>query len=155
MKTEGDCITVDARRPLHAVHVVTGPHPQFPTDLQAPLLAALTLAKGESSLEETIFEGRFSHVGELCRMGARMVVEDRSVRVTGVPQLTCAPVEGFDIRAAAALVIAGLAAEGRTQLHESHHLRRGYESLEQKVRALGGELREVVLDEEDYIGIGC
>ncbi len=155
VKTEGDCITVDARRPLHAVHVVTGPHPQFPTDLQAPLLAALTLAKGESSLEETIFEGRFSHVGELCRMGARMVVEDRSVRVTGVPQLTCAPVEGFDIRAAAALVIAGLAAEGRTQLHESHHLRRGYESLEQKVRALGGELREVVLDEEDYIGIGC
>ena len=155
VQTTEDSIGIRADRPLRGVHVVTGPHPQYPTDLQAPLLAALTIVPGESTVEETVFEGRFSHVAELGRMGARMAVEDRIVRVSGVSQLTGAPVEGFDIRAAAALVIAGLAAEGQTQLHEAHHLRRGYEGLEQKIRALGGVVREAIADEEDYIGIGC
>ena len=155
VQTSPDSIAIRVDGPLRRVRVVTGPHPEFPTDLQAPLLAALTLVAGESVVEETVFEGRFSHVAELGRMGARMTVEDRIVRVTGVSLLTGAPVEGFDIRAAAALVIAGLAAEGRTFLHEAHHLRRGYEGLEQKLRALGADVREATVDEEDYVGIGC
>ncbi len=144
-----------AERALKAVKVASGPFPEFATDIQAPLMAALTLAEGESQIEENVFEGRFSHVSELCRMGARISVFDRHATVTGVPRLTAAPVEAHDIRGAAALLIAALAGEGKTQIFETQHLRRGYENYEQKLKKLGAVLNHRILDAEDYLFSGC
>jgi len=118
-------------------------------------MAALCTAEGESLIEEHVFEGRFGHVSELCRMGARIKVEERTASITGVRALTGAPVEGLDIRAAAALVIAALAAEGITEIHEPHHLRRGYEALEEKLRGLGATICCKVSDPEDFMFTGC
>jgi len=125
---------------IKGVKVKTGPFPEFATDLQAPLMAALTIAEGTSSIEETIYEGRFGHASELARMGANVKVSERTVTIDGVKKLTGAPVDGLDIRAAASLVLAALAAEGRTELHEVHHLRRGYEHVEKKFGALGARV---------------
>ena len=140
---------------IKPLHVATGPFPELATDLQAPLMALLTMANGESTIEENVFEGRFGHVSELCRMGAQITVEDRSARVTGVEALTAAPVEAFDIRGAASLVIAATAAEGATQIHSAHHLERGYADLPGKLRSLGGCIGIKVTDPEDYIFTGC
>lgn len=103
------------------VKVVMGPFPEMPTDLQAPLMALLTTAGGSSTLEETVYEGRFGHISELSCMGAKIRIMDHIVTIEGVPKLTGAPVDGLDIRAAASLSLAALAAEGTTQLHEAHH----------------------------------
>lgn len=155
LEQQTDSLSIDARHANKAVQVATGPFPELATDFQALLMAALTLAHGESRIEENIFEGRFGHVSELCRMGARIVVEGRCATVTGVPSLAAAPVDGLDIRAAAALVIAALAAEGTSTLSEIHHLRRGYEGFERKFAALGAKLAIRVQDPEDYLSSGC
>jgi UDP-N-acetylglucosamine 1-carboxyvinyltransferase len=118
-------------------------------------MAALTVADGRSTIEEGIYEGRFGHASELARMGASIHVADRSVIVDGVEKLTGAPVDGLDIRAAAALVLAGLAAEGRSELHEPHHVRRGYEHLEKKLTALGARIWPRVVDADDFSFAGC
>jgi UDP-N-acetylglucosamine 1-carboxyvinyltransferase len=118
-------------------------------------MAALTLADGRSTIEEGIYEGRFGHASELARMGASIHVAGRSVIVDGVEKLTGAPVDGLDIRAAAALVLAGLAAEGRSELHEPHHVRRGYEHLEKKMAALGARMWPRIVDADDYSFAGC
>lgn len=125
---------------LKPINVTTRPYPGFPTDLQAPLLAALCFFDGQSSIEETIFEGRFGHVAELCRMGADIKVLDRTAIVKGLESLSAAQVDIHDIRAGAALVIAALGANGRSQLCEIQHLRRGYEALEQKFTRLGARI---------------
>lgn len=150
-----DSVTVQAHGRLKPVNVRTAPFPGFATDLQAPLMAALTIADGRSTIEEGIYEGRFGHASELARMGASIHVADRSVLVDGVEKLTGAPVDGLDIRAAAALVLAGLAAEGRSELHEPHHVRRGYEHLEKKLTALGARIWPRVVDADDFSFAGC
>ena len=118
-------------------------------------MAALTLADGESTIEESVFEGRFGHVAELCRMGAQIRVEDRVATIQGIAALSGAEVEALDIRAGAALVIAGVAAQGTTIIHEPHHLRRGYESLERKLTGLGAQVGCKMSDPEDYAYSGC
>ena len=102
-----------------------------------------------------MFEGRFGHVSELCRMGAKIQVSDRIVKIQGVERLTGAPVDAFDIRAAAGLVIAALGAEGSTQVFEPQHLRRGYSALEYKLRGLGVKIGQRISDPEDYMFTGC
>jgi UDP-N-acetylglucosamine 1-carboxyvinyltransferase len=155
VSTAENSVSVKASGPIRAVDVKTGPFPDFATDLQAPLMAALTLAEGTSSIEETIYEGRFGHASELARMGARVKVADRIVTVEGVKKLAGAPVDGLDIRAAASLVLAALAAEGRSEIQEVHHLRRGYEHVEKKMGALGARLWARISDPDDFIFAGC
>lgn len=154
--TTGDAfIEVKSNGRIKPLDVKTAPFPDFATDLQAPLMAALTLADGVSSIEEHIYEGRFGHASELCRMGAQIEISEHRATITGVQQLTGAPVDGLDIRAAAALIIAGLAAEGTTILHEVHHVRRGYENFIGKFSRLGGRIWTRVADPEDYMFTGC
>jgi UDP-N-acetylglucosamine 1-carboxyvinyltransferase len=150
-----DWVEVNARKGIQGVNVSTGPFPALATDLQAPLMAALTVARGDSTIEENVFEGRYGHVSELCRMGAQIVVDDRVASIQGVERLTGAQVEGFDIRAAAALVIAALAAEGTSTIFEPQHLRRGYEYLERKLSGLGARVSVRASDPEDYLFAGC
>lgn len=143
-------------RPLKAsLRLATGPFPEFATDLQAPLMALLTQVEGENRLEENVFEGRFGHVSELCRMGAKIFVEDRIAKISGATKLTGAPVEAFDIRGAACLVIAALAAHGTSQIQGAYHLERGYSDLEQKLRSLGAKVGIKVADPDDFLFTGC
>ncbi len=153
--TGEDYVSVSSNGRLRPVEFSTNPFPGVATDLQAPLMAALCLANGESKIEEGVFEGRFSHVSELCRMGADIKISDRVAVVNGVAKLAAAPVEGFDIRAAASLVIAALAAEGTSQIYEPQHLRRGYERLQIKLMGLGARVTNRISDPEDYLFAGC
>jgi UDP-N-acetylglucosamine 1-carboxyvinyltransferase len=148
-------VTVKRSGELRAVSIKTGPFPELATDLQAPLMAALTIANGVSTIEETVYEGRFGHASELARLGANISIDGRMVRIEGVRKLAGAPVDGLDIRAAASLALAGLVAEGKTELHEIHHLRRGYEHFERKMRGLGASVWPRVSDPEDFIFAGC
>ncbi len=125
------------------LHVVTEPYPGFPTDLQAQLMALLTLAEGESLLEERIFENRFMHAPELLRMGARIDVHGGTARIHGVAGLRGAPVMATDLRASVSLILAGLAAEGETVVSRVYHLDRGYERLEEKLVACGAQVERV------------
>ena len=128
---------------LQAVDVETDPYPGFPTDLQAQFLAAMTVADGASVVTETIFENRFMHVPELARMGANITVQGRTALVRGVETLKGAPVMASDLRASASLVIAGLVAEGVTEVRRIYHLDRGYERLEDKLRLVGADVERV------------
>ncbi|MGE4299460.1 MAG: UDP-N-acetylglucosamine 1-carboxyvinyltransferase [Desulfovibrionaceae bacterium] len=126
---------------LVAVDIMTLPFPGFPTDMQAQMMTLMCLAKGSGVIEETIFENRFMHVQELARMGARIKLSGRSAMVRGVSRLVGAPVMASDLRASASLVIAGLAAEGETQVQRIYHLDRGYENIEKKLNAVGANIR--------------
>jgi len=128
---------------LHGIDVMTEPYPGFPTDLQAQIMALLTVADGASMITETIFENRFMHVPELCRMGANINVHRSSALVRGVPTLTGAPVMATDLRASVSLVLAGLAAKGETAIHRVYHLDRGYERLEEKLAACGADIERI------------
>lgn len=125
---------------LRGVDIKTLPYPGFATDLQAPMLAMLTVAKGTSIITETIFENRFKHVDELTRMGAKIKVEGRTAIIRGVPKLTGAIVAALDLRAGAALVLAALAAEGISEIENVFHIDRGYEGLERKLHSLGAKI---------------
>ena len=125
------------------VDFITGPFPGFPTDLQAQLMACLTVSRGASRVVETVFENRFMHVQELVRMGADIAIDGHTAVVRGVSGLSAAPVMATDLRASASLVLAGLRAEGTTTVHRVYHLDRGYESLEKKLQALGASIRRV------------
>ena len=129
--------------PLQAVEVKTLPYPGFPTDLQAQMMALMSVAEGTSVMTETIFEGRFLHVPELHRMGASIEVDGPHAVVKGIPALAGAEVMASDLRASAGLVLAGLAAEGETTVSRVYHLDRGYERLEEKLQALGGHVQRV------------
>ncbi|MCC7273000.1 MAG: UDP-N-acetylglucosamine 1-carboxyvinyltransferase [Alphaproteobacteria bacterium] len=129
--------------PLAGIDVMTEPFPGFPTDLQAQLMALMTTARGAAMITETIFENRFMHVPELCRMGANINVHHATALVRGVPRLTGAPVMATDLRASVSLVLAGLAAEGETILNRVYHLDRGYERLEEKLAACGAEVERI------------
>jgi UDP-N-acetylglucosamine 1-carboxyvinyltransferase len=125
------------------VDVRTLPHPGFPTDMQAQMMVLLCLAEGSSKITETVFENRFMHVQELQRLGADIAVDGKTAVVKGVPSLSGAPVMASDLRASAALVLAGLAAQGTTEVLRVYHLDRGYEHLEEKLAPLGGRIRRV------------
>lgn len=130
-------------RELRAVDFTTAPHPGFPTDMQAQLMALMTLARGTSVITESVFENRFMHVPELIRMGADIDVRGRAAVVTGVRSLSGASVMATDLRASACLVIAGLVAGGQTEVLRVYHLDRGYEAIEQKLRPLGARIERV------------
>lgn len=155
VSTTSDSVTAAYERPLRGIKITTGPFPAFATDLQSPIMALLATNQGKSLLEETVFEGRFGGVNELGRMGAVIFVQDHVAHVRGIERLAGAPVDGLDIRAAASLVVAALGAEGRTQIHEVHHLRRGYDALEEKLRSLGAKITLCIPDHEDYLAAGC
>ena len=128
---------------VRAVNVVTEPFPGFPTDLQAQMMALLCTAEGTSVLEEKIFENRFMHAPELMRMGAKIEVHGGHAKVTGVNRLKGAPVMATDLRASVSLILAGLAAEGETIVNRVYHLDRGYERVEDKLRAVGAKIERI------------
>ncbi|MGC5778184.1 UDP-N-acetylglucosamine 1-carboxyvinyltransferase [Methylobacterium sp. NFXW15] len=128
---------------IAAVDVTTDPFPGFPTDLQAQFMALMTLAKGQSHIRETIFENRFMHVQELARLGAKIRLDGDMAIVEGVERLRGAPVMATDLRASVSLVIAGLAAEGETQINRVYHLDRGFEALEAKLGRCGAQIERV------------
>ncbi len=125
------------------VDVKTAPHPGFATDMQAQMMVLLCLADGSSRITETVFENRFMHVQELQRLGADITVDGKLAVVKGVPALSGAPVMASDLRASAALVVAGLAAQGTTEVLRVYHLDRGYERIEEKLAPLGARIRRV------------
>lgn len=138
---DGDIIKVDSRVRSKAVEkIVTAPYPAFPTDLQSQVMVMLALADGVSMIKETIFEGRLKHVDELARMGADIRVDMNTAYIRGVPRLYGATVEATDLRAGAALVIAGLAAQGRTIVERIHHIDRGYDRIEDMLSLLGARI---------------
>ncbi|MEX2671594.1 MAG: UDP-N-acetylglucosamine 1-carboxyvinyltransferase [Phycisphaeraceae bacterium] len=139
-------VDVASARRLSPVTVTTQPHPGFPTDLQAQIMALLTIADGNSIITEKIFPERFLHVAELSRMGARLYRQGPTVMVTGVNQLIGAPVMASDLRASAGLVLAALGAKGTTTINRVYHLDRGYEQLEKKLISLGAEIERIKTD---------
>ncbi|HWR56143.1 MAG TPA: UDP-N-acetylglucosamine 1-carboxyvinyltransferase [Negativicutes bacterium] len=142
--TEGEKqIRVKVNDKIHGVDIKTLPHPGFPTDLQAPMISFLTLAEGTSVITENIFENRFKYVDELRRMGADIQIEGRVAIVRSVGALTGAMVSAPDLRGGAALVLAGLAAEGETVVDNIYHIDRGYDSLEKKLAGIGALVRRV------------
>jgi len=141
-KDDGKVIISSSRR-LEPITVTTQPFPGFPTDLQAQLMSLLTLADGNSIITEKIFPDRFMHVAELSRMGARLRKEGATVIVQGVKRLIGAPVMASDLRASAALVLAGLIARGQTRVNRVYHIDRGYEKIEAKLAALGADIQRV------------
>lgn len=136
-------VRIAAQRHLNPVHVVTQPHPGFPTDLQAQIMALLCLADGNSIITEKIFPDRFLHVAELARMGAELKRSGPTVLVCGVRELIGAPVMASDLRASAGLVLAGLAARGKTTINRVYHLDRGYERMELTLQQLGADIQRV------------
>jgi UDP-N-acetylglucosamine 1-carboxyvinyltransferase len=146
VEVKGDVIHVSASGRLKPVNISTAPYPAFPTDMQAQFMAMLALADGVSVLTETIFENRYMHVPELARMGADIQVTGRSAVVRGVDKLVGAPVMATDLRASMSLILAGLVAEGETQVSRVYHLDRGYERLEEKLQAVGADIERVGSD---------
>jgi UDP-N-acetylglucosamine 1-carboxyvinyltransferase len=140
---EGDALRVRRSGPLRPVNATTAPHPGFPTDMQAQFLVLMCLAHGESVITETIFENRFMHVPELQRMGASVALRGNTAVVQGVSKLYGASVMATDLRASASLIIAGLVAEDETEVRRVYHLDRGYEHIEDKLRAMGAEVARV------------
>ena len=143
--TQGDDwieLDMQGKRPK-AINLKTAPYPAFPTDMQAQLTAVNAIAEGTGTITETIFENRLMQVQELNRMGASIVVEGNTAIVTGVETLKGAPVMASDLRASAALVIAGLVAEGETVVDRIYHIDRGYECIEEKLQQLGAKIKRV------------
>lgn len=140
---EGNGIRVVGASPIRPADVITQPHPGFPTDMQAQFMVLMCLAEGTSRITEAVFENRFMHVSELNRMGGNIQVNARTATVHGVKQLEGAEVMATDLRASASLVIAGLIAEGTTDVRRVYHLDRGYEQIEKKLGALGATIERV------------
>jgi UDP-N-acetylglucosamine 1-carboxyvinyltransferase len=143
IRTDDGTIRVSGQRRIKPVNIKTLEYPGFPTDMQAQFMSLMALAEGTSIINETIFENRFTHVAELRRMGANIQTEGRSAIVKGVPKLSAAPVMATDLRASASLILAGLAAEGQTVVSRIYHLDRGYEHIEEKLSALGADIKRV------------
>ena len=137
-------VTLDmgGRRP-RAVDIRTAPYPAFPTDMQAQFAALNTVAEGVGAVTETIFENRFMHMLEMRRLGADIRIEGRTAIIRGVPKLTAAPVMATDLRASASLVLAGLIAQGATEIHRIYHIDRGYECIEEKLEQLGARIKRM------------
>jgi UDP-N-acetylglucosamine 1-carboxyvinyltransferase len=139
-----DWIELDMRgRRPRAIDLRTAPYPAFPTDMQAQFAALDTIADGVGTIIETIFENRFMHMLEMRRLGAEIRLEGNTAIIKGVPKLQAAPVMATDLRASASLVLAGLVAEGRTVIDRIYHIDRGYEAIEEKLSALGADIRRI------------
>lgn len=138
-----DCLRILPTQTLKAINIDTLPHPGFPTDMQAPFMALLTLAEGDSIINESVFENRLRHASELNRLGADIRVKGNTAFVRGVPMLSGAPVIGTDLRASAALVLAGLAASGTTTVQGLQHLDRGYDRIDMKLQQLGAKIMRI------------
>jgi UDP-N-acetylglucosamine 1-carboxyvinyltransferase len=136
-------VRVACRKTIKSVDVKTHPYPGFPTDLQAQMMSCMAVAGGLSVMTETVFENRFMHISELLRMGANIVIQGNSAIVKGVDHLRGAPVMATDLRASASLILAGLVAEGSTELSRVYHIDRGYEDIEKKFSALGADIKRV------------
>ncbi len=143
VEDEDDRIRVYTDGPLKSVDVTTLPYPGFPTDAQAQFMALLAISEGTSVISETVFENRFRHVAEINRMGANVKIEGHSAVIQGVDSLQGAQVKATDLRAGAALVLAGLVAEGITEIDEIYHIDRGYPQIEKDLVSLGGKIKRV------------
>ena len=142
-----DSIRVRSTGRLKAVNIKTLPYPGFPTDMQQPMSVLLSLAEGTAIITESIFESRYKYLDELKRMGAKINVEGRVAVIVGIKQLSGAPVFATDLRAGAAMVVAGLAAEGQTEISNIEHIDRGYEKLEDKLKNLGAKIHRITVAE--------
>ena len=138
-----DWISIDMQQRPKAVNIRTTEHPGFPTDMQAQFMAMNAVAEGSSKVIETIFENHFMHVNELARLGARIHVDGRTADIEGGASLSGATVMATDLRASASLVIAALVAQGQTQVDRIYHLDRGYDQMEEKLRALGADIERI------------
>ena len=138
-----NCIQISGRGRCTGIDVKTQPYPGFPTDMQAQFMVLMSVAEGQSVISETIFENRFIHVSELRRMGADIKVSGTTAVVRGVDHLSAAPVMATDLRASASLILAGLVAEGKTEINRVYHLDRGYQAIEKKFAALGAAIERV------------
>lgn len=143
LEVETDGITVSGASRPSRIDVITWPYPGFPTDLQAQMMALLTLGDGRSLITETVFENRFMHIQELARFGADIHTRHNTAAVNGVAFLSGAPVMATDLRASVSLILAGLAARGKTKVSRVYHLDRGYERIEEKLSQLGADIRRV------------
>lgn len=141
-----DKVRVIGKNPLKAVSIKTLPYPGFPTDMQAQMMAMMVIAEGRSKVTETVFENRFMHVVELNRMGAQIFTEGRSAVIDGPCKLTGCDVRATDLRAGAAMILAGLVAEGTTRIGDLHHIDRGYENIVVKLKNLGADIERVDVD---------
>lgn len=148
---EGEGLRVRANHPLKAVDIKTMPYPGFPTDMQAQMMSLLLAAKGSSIVTETVFENRFMHVEEFRRMNAELKIEGRSVFIEGPVKIQGAEVSATDLRAAAALVLAGLVAEGVTRVTKLTHLDRGYVDFHKKLAALGANIERIDSEENEIV----
>ena len=142
-----DSIRVTVDKPLKGVNIKTTPYPGFPTDIQQPMSTLLSIVPGRSLITESIWENRHKHIDELKKMGANIKVEGRVAIIDGVNRLTGAIVKATDLRAGAAMVIAGLVAEGETEITSIEHIDRGYPHIEDKFRALGPNIRRIEVEE--------
>jgi UDP-N-acetylglucosamine 1-carboxyvinyltransferase len=140
VEADGDGCVVTRSGPIKPANITTQPYPGFPTDLQAQFMALLSLAGGNSVIMEKIFPDRFMHVAELNRMAANLRKEGPIVIMAGVKKLMAAPVMASDLRASAALVLAGLAAEGTTTINRVYHIDRGYEKIEERLNPVGAKI---------------
>jgi UDP-N-acetylglucosamine 1-carboxyvinyltransferase len=143
IESDGDGVEVVGTRRIRSVDIKTQPYPGFPTDMQAQFMVLMCLARGLSVISETIFENRFIHVSELQRMGADIRIQENAAIIQGVESLSGAPVMATDLRASASLILAGLAAEGVTEVSRVYHLDRGYEGLDKKLAKLGANIKRV------------
>jgi UDP-N-acetylglucosamine 1-carboxyvinyltransferase len=143
IEIDGQVVHVNHEGPLKSVDIKTQPYPGFPTDMQAQFMVLMSIAGGTSMISETIFENRFIHVSELRRMGADIQVSGNTAIVKGVPHLSAAQVMATDLRASASLILAGLVAEGTTQVNRVYHLDRGYQALEKKFAGLGATISRI------------
>jgi len=143
LKEEANGFRATSTGKINGIDIMTEPYPGFPTDLQAQTMALMSLCDGASMITETIFENRFMHVPELCRMGAKITVHGSSAMVRGVKELSGAPVMATDLRASVSLVMAALAAKGETTLNRVYHLDRGYENIEHKLIPCGAQIERI------------
>jgi UDP-N-acetylglucosamine 1-carboxyvinyltransferase len=143
IQTGKDNIYVEGPERVDPIHVVTREYPGFPTDMQAQIIAVLCRARGTSTVKDTIYPDRFTHIPELRRLGANIRLDGNIAVITGAKALEGAPVMATDIRASSALIIAGLMARGRTEIRRVYHIDRGYESIEKRLRKLGANIRRV------------
>ena len=151
VRSQGDSIIVQRNGPLHGTNVKTLPYPGFPTDMQPQISAVLCMAEGTSTVTEGVWDNRFKYADELCKMGGSVRVSGRTAVIEGVPYLTGAPLVAGDLRAGAALVIAGLCANGRTLIDGVHYIERGYEKLVDKLAALGADIRSIYVPDESEL----
>ncbi|MCL2202099.1 MAG: UDP-N-acetylglucosamine 1-carboxyvinyltransferase, partial [Oscillospiraceae bacterium] len=143
-----DSIIVERTQPLVRTHVKTMPYPGFPTDMQPQISAILCMAQGTSTVTEGVWDNRFKYVDELSKMGCTIRVTERTAIIEGIPYLTGAPIKAADLRAGAALVIAGLCARGETVIEGVDYIERGYEKMIEKLTAIGADIKAVYVPDE-------